>query len=123
MRAKTAPLSFLGANLLVNVALAQETMPDFETWHNWHAHSHGFWWIFPLLMLVLLFLCMRRGRHWWWGPPWRRSRHSESWQKHDGGKATNSQSGLEILNRRFAQGEIDREEYEEQKSIISSSHL
>jgi hypothetical protein len=115
MRAKTALLGFLGANVLANVASAQEKIPDFEAWHGWHAHSHGFWWIFPLLM-------MRRGRQWWWGPPWRSSRHSENWQKYDGGEATDSHSAMAILNRRFAQGEIDREEYEEKKSIISSSN-
>ena len=58
MKAIKAPLSFLGATLLPNVALAQETVPDLEAWHGWHAHSHGFWWIFPLLMLVMFFLEM-----------------------------------------------------------------
>ena len=121
MKAITAPLSFLSANILVSAALAQGTTPDLETWHSWHAHSHGFWWIFPLLMLIFFFLCMRRGRHWWWGPPWRRNRHSDSWQRCNGGEDAHSQSALELLNRRFAQGEIDREEYEEKRSIISSS--
>jgi putative membrane protein len=122
MRTITAPLSFLGACVLVNVALAQETAPDLDAWHNWHPHTHGFWWIFPVLMLVFFFLCMRRGRHGWWGPPWWRSHHSENWHKPDDGEDTNTQSALAILDRRFAQGEIDREEYEEKRSIISSSN-
>jgi hypothetical protein len=74
-------------------------------------------------MLVFFFLCMRRGRQWWWGPPWRRSRHSDTWQKYDHGEDTNPQSALAILDRRFAQGEIEREEYEEKRSIISSSNV
>ena len=123
MKRITEPLSFLGACLLSNVALAQETVPNLETWHSWHTHSHGFWWIFPLLMLIFFFFCMQRGRHWRWGPPWWRGQHSDSWQKYAGDEDTNSQSALAILDRRFAQGEIDKEEYEEKRSIITSSNV
>lgn len=120
MKATTAILNFLGANVPVNVALAQESMPNIEAWHSWHAHSHGFWWIFPLLMFVIFLLCMRRFSHWWVAPPWHRGPHSGGRRKYEGSEDTNSQSALELLNRRFAQGEIDKEEYEEKKAIISS---
>ena len=123
MKRVTASLSFLGAYLFSNVALAQETASNLETWHGWHTHSHGFWWIFPLMMLAFFFFCMQSGRHWRWGPPWWTRRHSDRWQKYDGDEDTNSQSALAILDRRFAQGEIDKEEYEEKRSIISSSNV
>ena len=29
---------------------------------------------------------------------------------------------MEILNKRYAKGEIDKQEYEEKKAVISSSH-
>jgi hypothetical protein len=106
MKRITAPLSFLGAYLFLSVALAQETTPNLDTWHSWHTHSHGFWWIFPLLMLAFFFFCMQRGRHWRWAPPWWSGRYPDRWQKFDRDEETNSQSALAILDRRFARGEI-----------------
>ena len=123
MKRITAPLSFLGSCLFLNVALAQESVPNLETWHSWHTHSHGFWWIFLLLMLAFFFFCMQRGRHWRWGPPWWRGQRSDSWKEYGRDEDTNSQSALAILDRRFAKGEIDKEEYDEKRSIISSSNV
>ena len=121
MKRITAPLSLLGAYLFLSFALAQETTPTLDTWHSWHTHSHGFWWIFPLLMFAFFFFCMQRGRHWRWAPPWWSGRYPDRWQKFDRDEETNSQSALAILDRRFARGEIDKEEYEEKKSTIRSS--
>jgi putative membrane protein len=59
----------------------------------------GYWWIFPLVMIVLCFVFMRgcMGRRMCgWG----------------------SDSVLEILDRRYAKGEIDRDEYDEKKSEL-----
>jgi uncharacterized membrane protein len=72
----------------------------------------GFWWIFPLFMFLMMIGCaafflfghrsvgghMHRGRS--WGDP--------------------TYSALEILNERFAKGEIPRQEYEEKKNAILS---
>lgn len=67
------------------------------------------WWIFPLIMIVLCFFMMRGGgcmgfgeRHW-------RRRHEGPGQ---GGTAT------EILDRRYASGDISGSEYEEMKGRI-----
>jgi putative membrane protein len=74
-------------------------------WHMMSGAGWGFWWIFPLFMLfmvVMCFLFMMRG-------PWGHSHHS-------GSDATTS--ALQILNERFAKGELKKEEYEEKKSAI-----
>lgn len=66
----------------------------------------GFWWIFPLVMFVLCFLFMRGciGRRMCcWGTGY------------DLGE-----SALDVLNKRYAKGEIDQQEYEEKKKELTS---
>ena len=62
-----------------------------------------YWWIIPLGMMLLCFFGMRgKGMCGW---------------RDDRDRV---ESSLEILNRRYASGEIDRTEYEEMKKAISS---
>ena len=66
----------------------------------------GYWWIFPLVMIVLCFLFMRgcTGRRMCcWGTGY------------DLGE-----SALDVLNKRYAKGEIDQQEYEEKKKELTS---
>jgi putative membrane protein len=73
-------------------------------WGGW-----GMWWIFPLIMLLMVAGCIamithgsaRTGRH-----------HADSPQSDP------TRSALQILNERFARGEIQREEYEQRKRAI-----
>ena len=63
---------------------------------------------FPLVMIIFCFLFMRRGsytRMWGFG------------QCFDSGK-----SAMEILNKRYAKGEIDQREYEEKKGNLETLH-
>jgi putative membrane protein len=87
-------------------------------WHHMWGDGYGwhFWWMFPLMMLcmivifaVIFFLargfCGHGCHH--WGPP------SRMW-------GDPSHSALQILNERFARGEIQKDEYAEKKAAILS---
>lgn len=88
-------------------------------WHMWH-DGWGFWWICPLLMFLIcgtIFLLFRRsggGLH-HWELPWQRMGRPG----HGGGDIT--YFAVQILNERFAKGEIQKQEYEEKKATILSS--
>jgi putative membrane protein len=88
-------------------------------WHMWQA-GWGFWWVFPLFMFLMMIACVvfmfghRSG-----GSHLRR----RAWM--DGGTASGrwgdpTSSALEILNERFARGEIQQQEYQEKKAAILS---
>jgi putative membrane protein len=72
-----------------------------------------YWWLFPLVMIVLCFFMMRGGRAWkmcGFGP-WRMGRRQTGVPD----------SAIEILNKRYASGEINKEEYEEKKRTLTES--
>lgn len=83
-------------------------MAGFESFEigNW-------WWIFPIVMMILCFFMMR-------------GRMCSMMGGHDSRDATDSHgnvpsdSAREILDKRYALGEISKEEYEEKKRDISS---
>ena len=70
-----------------------------EAWNGFH-----WWWLIPIAMMVFCFLMMRG----------RRGRMTD-WSRYRPG----SESAKEILDKRFALGEISKEEYEEKKRAIS----
>ena len=83
--------------------------PD-QPW-MWH---WGGMWIFPMIMFVVMIIffivLLRRGgcRPPWWGP---------GGYHRDNGEAD---SALEILKKRYAKGEITKEEFEQIKKDILS---
>ena len=105
------------------LALAQQTQPPTGPqpygygygpgpWHMWSG-GWGFGWMFPLFILfvivcvaVLFFGRRSCGGHAHWGP-------GRSW-------SDPTYSALQILNERYAKGEIQKQEYEEKKSAILS---
>jgi putative membrane protein len=66
------------------------------------AFGGGWWFLSPLFWLLIIvgivFLVRGRGG----GPPWR------------GGRET----GIDVLERRFAEGELSLEEYRERRSVL-----
>jgi putative membrane protein len=71
----------------------------------WGPHFFGWMWIFPVIFLIVclvfLFTFFSRGPGCWGG------RH---WHRHDGGE-----SARDILDKRYAKGEIAKDQYEEMK--------
>ena len=68
----------------------------------------GYWWIFPLLMIFLCFIFMRGCM----------GRRMCGW----GAGYGFGESALDVLNKRFAKGEIDKQEYEEKKRTLAKQH-
>ena len=70
----------------------------------------SYWWIFPIVMMILCFLFMR-GRRW----PMRCGFGFRDIDHQSGA----SNSALDILDRRYASGEINKAEYEEVKRTLT----
>ena len=73
---------------------------------DWHHDGPGWWIVFPLLWILvvvggIVLLLRARGT---WGPP-RFAGHRET--------------ALEVLERRYAQGEIGLDEYRERRAVLS----
>ncbi len=71
----------------------------------------SWWWLWPVLMIVVCFLMMRR---------WRGlmmcgfGAHYKDWLNFN-----TSDSALDILEKRYAAGEIDKTEYDEKKKNLA----
>ena len=81
---------------------------------HWHIFWRGGFWIFPVLMILLIMVCIfvfarvfhgRDGR-----PPCFFDRDSRRGER--------DESPLEIAKRRYARGEITKEEFEEVRKTI-----
>ena len=75
--------------------------------------NFSFWWIIPVIMMILCFFMMRGRR----GTMMRGcgSRGVDNRQTRI------PESAIDILNKRYASGEINKEEYEEKKRTLSES--
>ncbi len=76
---------------------------------QWWGHGFGFMWLIPLFFFVVMLFCMR-GMF---------GRGSPGCGSH-GGDTPLQESAREILDKRFAKGEITKEEYEEMKKSLGN---
>jgi len=75
--------------------------------------NFSFWWICPILMIAMCFFIMRA----------RKGTMMCGFGSRDTGnrKINISDSALDILDKRYASGEIEKEEYEERKRTLTES--
>ena len=69
------------------------------------------WWLFPILIMILCFLMMRGKKGSMMCGFGSRNKYKN--------QSSNSGSAMEILDKRFALGEIDEAEYEKKKNTLS----
>ncbi len=73
----------------------------------------GMWIIFPIIMIPMMlgfmYMMFVRGGH---GPPWRDSGSRR-------GESSESETASEILRRRYATGEITKEEFDQMSEDLS----
>ncbi len=64
----------------------------------------NYWWVFPLVMIILCIFFLKKGC----------SRMMCRFHTHN----DTLESAIEILNKRYAKGDIEQEEYEEKKKKL-----
>jgi uncharacterized membrane protein len=86
-------------------------MPEYETLWSWFS----WWWICVAVMIVFCILCFRRMRTQGMGCCFPRAYRGDIPGRALGGS---SESAEEILDRRYALGQIDDEEYERRRRTL-----
>jgi len=83
--------------------------------------NFGNFWIFPLVMMIFCMIMMfgaftffRRSG----GPPWMQSGRNDH-SEHQQNSSSGGETPLEILQRRYANGEISKAEFDEMKRDLS----
>lgn len=74
---------------------------------QWWGHGFGFMWVIPLFFFVVFIIIMR-------GMFGRASHGCDSYDN----RTTHHETARDILDKRFAKGEITRQEYEDMKVAL-----
>jgi len=80
-----------------------------DHWHMWGNHSGWHFWWSPLIIVIFFVLLFGAMRHWG---------YDRRWRTMHGSRRDPTFSAIEILNERFAKGEIEEAEYKDKKSKI-----
>ena len=109
MKTRAPSISMLFFALLQPVAaIAQQPEPWSGYWHMWPG-AWGMWWLMPFIGLIAVTVCAALLL----------LRVSGSRGKELAGpQADPTASAMQILNERFARGDIARQEYEERKRAL-----
>lgn len=103
---------------------AAEQAPPYS-WPSWHVMpAFSFWWIFPLIcfaMFIAMLVCMVRRGGIGCMPHHRAVSPSPDGNVERGATNAGSTRALDILNNRYASGEIDRQEYEQKRADMAVS--
>lgn len=75
-----------------------------DPYYGWWWHGFGLMWIIPLGFLIVLAILLLRGGPGYW------------FRGYDRGEGR--ESAREILDRRYASGEISKEQYEDMKRVL-----
>lgn len=104
-------------------ALAQSNAPAVPPdwpgrWHMWGG-GWEFMWMFPLFMFLIIGFCIALFLFFYrmWGS---HHRVGPMWHMMDRSWGDPTFSALQLLNERYARGEIQKAEYEEKKAAILS---
>lgn len=74
-------------------------------WHMMHGSGWAFWWVFPILMIVVMVAACVFMMRFVMG--------------HGHSHRNDTSSAVQLLNERFARGEIPKEEYEDKRATLA----
>jgi putative membrane protein len=93
------------------------------TWHMW-GDSYGwpYWWMLPVMMLFMLFMLLVCGALFFVASRFGHGPHhlGSPSRMMDQTSGDPAHSALQILNERFARGEIQKDEFMEKKTALLS---